>query len=71
MSNVDQVENQVMGLNADDLKFFRNRFAEFDADAWDREIEVDLKSSALNSLADRALADYKAGRSIHHAAAKK
>ncbi len=63
MSNVEQVENQVKGLNADELKASRDWFANFDADLWDRQIEADSKRGALDSLANRALADHQAGRS--------
>ena len=63
MGNVEQLESQVRGLNADELKAFRNWFAQFDAEAWDRQIEADTKNGALSSLADRALADHAAGRS--------
>ncbi len=63
MSNVEQVERQVKGLNADELRVFRNWFAQFDSEARDGQIEADSKSGALSSLADRALADHIAGRS--------
>ena len=63
MSDVGQVESQVRGLNADELRAFRNWFAQFDAEAWDRQIEADSKSGALSSLANRAVADHVAGRS--------
>jgi hypothetical protein len=52
-----------MGVNADELRAFRNWFAQFDAKAWDRQIEEDSKNGALNSLADRALADHEEARS--------
>jgi hypothetical protein len=52
-----------MGLNADEVRAFRNWFAQFDGEAWDRQIEADSKNGALNSLADRALADHEDGRS--------
>jgi len=63
MSNIEQAENQVRGLNADELSAFRDWFAQFDAEAWDPQIDKDSKSGALNSLADRALADHEGGRS--------
>lgn len=63
MSKVEQVEGQVRILSSDELKAFRHWFAKFDAEAWDRQIEADPKSGALQSLADRALADHQAGRS--------
>ncbi len=63
MSNVEQVENQIRSLSADELKAFRHWFAHFDAEAWDRQIETDSKKGALNSLAERALAEHDSGRS--------
>ncbi len=63
MSNVERVESQIRGLNADELKVFRDWFAQFDAEAWDEQIEADSKNGVLSSLADRALADHAAGRS--------
>jgi len=63
MSSVEQVENQVKGLSADELSEFRVWFAEFDAEAWDRQIEADSRRGALNSLAERALAEHEAGQS--------
>jgi hypothetical protein len=63
MINVEKAESQVRCLSADELRAFRNWFAQFDADAWDRQIETDSKNGALNALADRALADHEAGRS--------
>lgn len=63
MSNVEQVENQIRGLSTDELQAFRIWFAQFDAESWDRQVEIDSKNGALNSLAERALADHKSGRS--------
>ena len=63
MSNVEQVESQVMGLSADELKAFRDWFANFDSEVWDRQIEADSKRGALASLASPALTDHEAGRS--------
>ena len=63
MSNVEQVKSQVRGLSSDELRAFRNWFAQFDSEAWDQQIETDSKNGALNALADRALADHEARRS--------
>jgi len=63
MSNLEQVESQVRRLNADELNAFRQWFATYDNEMWDQQIESDSKRGALDSLADRALADHKAGRS--------
>ncbi len=63
MSRVEQVENQVKDLSHDELMAFRDWFAQFDAEVWDRQIEADAKSGALSKLADRALQDHNADRS--------
>jgi len=35
---------------------------EFDADAWDRQIEQDAATGTLDALGNKALADHAAGR---------
>ncbi len=62
MSRVEGIEGQVKQLTAEELRAFRNWFAEFDSDAWDQQIDSDVKSGKLDQLADRALQDYQAGR---------
>jgi hypothetical protein len=63
MSNIEKVESQIRSLNFDELRAFRTWFAQFDAEAWDQQIESDSKNGSLRSLADRALAEHEAGRS--------
>ena len=41
---------------------FRTWFAEFDASAWDRQMEDDVAAGRLDALADEALNDLRAGR---------
>ena len=41
---------------------FRTWFQEFDADAWDRQFELDALSGRLDSLAEEALRDLREGR---------
>lgn len=48
-------------LEGRDLERFRRWFREFDADAWDRQIEEDAKNGKLDFLAEEALAEYQAG----------
>ena len=45
------------------MQAFREWFAQFDAEIWDRQFESDVKSGKLNELAERALNDSKSGRS--------
>lgn len=63
MSKVETIERQVQELSAEDLTQFRNWFAEFDAEAWDRQIEADVKAGKLDALAARALDQRAAGKS--------
>ena len=62
MSLVDTLERQVEQLDSKEFAEFRNWFLEFEADAWDRQIEQDAKAGKLDALARKALEDYAAGR---------
>jgi hypothetical protein len=62
MSDVEQLEKQIEGLSREDLARFRAWFVEFDARAWDRQIEEDSKAGKLDGLIDEAMADYEAGK---------
>ena len=50
-------------LSSEELAKFRQWFAAFDAEAWDRQFEADVKAGKLDALADRALRDHAAGKS--------
>ena len=63
MSRVASIESQVKDLSAEELAAFREWFAQFDAEAWDRKFEADVKGGKLDRLAERALRDHDAGRS--------
>ncbi len=63
MSRVTDLENEVSRLSPDELQAFRRWFAKFDADAWDRQFEEDVKAGKLDHLAARARRDHAAGRS--------
>ena len=63
MSKLEALEKRVSGLSAEDLAEFRQWFAEFDAAAWDRQIERDVKAGKLEALADEALRAHAAGKS--------
>ena len=62
MSNVETIERQVEALSAAELAAFREWFHEFDAAAWDRQIEEDIQAGKLDRLADAALQAFKAGK---------
>ena len=59
MGRVEAIEHEIQKLSARELEDFREWFAQYDADAWDRKFEADVQASRLESLADRALADHQ------------
>jgi hypothetical protein len=62
MTTVDEIENAVRALPPDQLAEFRTWFENFDADRFDDKIARDAGAGRLNRLAERALADRRAGR---------
>ena len=63
MSRVQEIEQEVRKLSAGELADFRRWFSEYDAEAWDRKLAQDVEAGRLDALADRALRDYRAGKS--------
>ncbi len=63
MSDVENIEGWIKELSPKELTAFREWFIQFDAEAWDRQFEVDAKAGKLDRLAERALRDHAAGRS--------
>jgi len=63
MSKVEQIEGQIKELSSEELAAFRQWFAEFDSEVWDRQFEADVKAGKLDKLGDRALQDHTAGKS--------
>lgn len=61
MGNVRSIEKAVESLPPSELAEFRRWFAEFDASAWDRQIEQDATGGKLDQLAAEALCDHRAG----------
>ena len=61
MGSVKSIEKAVESLPPSDLAEFRRWFAEYDAAAWDKQIEQDTASGKFDGLAAEALADYRSG----------
>ena len=59
---VKQLELQVKKLGRSKLAEFREWFRRYDADAWDRQIERDVRSGKLAKFAKEAIASYKSGK---------
>jgi hypothetical protein len=62
MSTLQEIEKAVRHLSSDDLARFRHWFAEWDAEAWDRQIEADVRAGRLDRLAEEALREHRDGR---------
>ena len=62
MSSIDDIESAVRNLSREELAAFRAWFADFDAQAWDRQFEVDVSAGRLDALADEAIDDLREGR---------
>ena len=62
MSTIHEIEQAVKGLGESDLAAFRAWFFEFDAQTWDQQIDADVTAGRLDTLAEEALADLRAGR---------
>ena len=61
MTTVDDIERAVRALPPDQLAEFRAWFERFDADRFDDKIARDAGAGRLDSLAEQALADRRAG----------
>jgi hypothetical protein len=62
MSTIQQLENGVRQLSSEELATFRAWFAEFDAEAWDRQFEADVSAGRLDWLVEEARRDLREGR---------
>jgi hypothetical protein len=63
MNRVETIEEQVQRLSPQKLVSFREWFARYDADAWDKQFDADVDAGRLDQVAEEALADHEAGRS--------
>ena len=63
MSRVEVIEQEVQKLSPEELKDFRDWFAQYDAEAWDKKLEQDVKEGKLDALAKQALSDHAEGKS--------
>lgn len=63
MSRVQRVEKNVKSLNREELAEFREWFLDFDAEAWDAQIEQDAEAGRLDRFADEALQQHEHGES--------
>lgn len=65
MERVVKVEREVQEFSPEEIARFRQWFAAFDAEAWDRQFEADVRAGKLDALGDRALRDHAAWKSTN------
>lgn len=62
MTRVEELERQVHKLSRTELAAFRDWFRRYDSDAWDRQIEEDIRAGKLEGIAREAIAEYSTGK---------
>ncbi len=62
MGTIHEIEEAIRSLPDEELAALRAWFAEFDADAWDRQFDRDVAAGRLDALAEEALRDAREGR---------
>lgn len=61
-TTVAQIEKAVLTLSDDDFRHLYAWMVELDQQKWDRQIEEDSQTGALDELANQALLEYRQGR---------
>lgn len=62
MSELKKLAERITRLTPEELRKSRAWCAEFDARAWDQQIEQESKTGKLDGMAAEAVAEYKAGK---------
>lgn len=63
MQNVEEIEERIRNLSGAELVEFRRWYAEFDAQAWDRQFEADVEAGRLDTLGEAARLARREGKS--------
>lgn len=63
MRKLEEIEEQIRNLSGTEMVEFRKWYAEFDAQAWDRQFEADVKAGKLDALAEAARRAHAEGKS--------
>jgi len=62
MTRIEKLEREIEKLGPEELANLRDWFRNYDADAWDRQIEEDVRRGRLDKLAEEASTAHKTGR---------
>jgi len=55
MGKVEKIEQEIQSLSPEEMAELREWFAAFDAEAWDRRFEADVRAGKLDALGEQAL----------------
>jgi hypothetical protein len=61
--SIYEIEQAITELPPHDLTRLREWFEDFDAKIWDEKFERDAKAGKLDKIAEKAVAEYRAGKS--------
>jgi len=61
MDKIEKIGRQIREFSPSELAAFREWFHDFDAEAWDRQIEEDVQAGKLDALAEAALKTLECG----------
>jgi hypothetical protein len=62
MSTVDAITTAIAQLPPEQVALVRAWLAEYDENLWDEQIAQDERAGRLEALAEKALAEHRAGR---------
>jgi hypothetical protein len=62
MNAVESITSAIAQLSPEQVAQIRAWLAEYDARAWDEQVAQDERAGRLDALAERALAEHRAGR---------
>ena len=62
MDKIEKIGRELREFSRSELAAFRRWFHEFNAQAWDREMEEDAQAGKLDAMVEAALQDLKGGR---------
>lgn len=60
---LEELEQTILHLPAEQLSQFREWFLEFDSETWDRQLGADVAAGRLDLLAEEAIREHRDGES--------
>lgn len=61
MSTLEQIEAAILTLPLDEFQRLRKWFSDVNYELWDNQLDQDVANGKLDTLAEEAIAEFKAG----------